>query len=84
MSTPGQVPLSGIVGGGASSGTWSGGNGKFLPNNTDMASSYTPTQAEIDSGSVTLTLTSEDPGGSCPGAVSKSITITFKKAPTAK
>jgi hypothetical protein len=83
MSTPEQVPLSGIVGGGASSGTWSGGNGQFLPNNTDLASSYTPTQLEIDSGSVILTLTSEDPGGSCPGALAKSRTITFKKAPTA-
>ncbi|MDR6843819.1 HYR domain-containing protein [Flavobacterium granuli] len=83
MSTPEQVPLSGIVGGGASSGTWSGGSGQFLPNNTDMASSYTPTQSEIDSGSVILTLTSEDPGGPCPGAVAKSRTITFKKAPTA-
>jgi hypothetical protein len=84
MSTPEQVQLSGIVGGGASSGTWSGGNGQFLPNNTDLATSYTPTQLEIDSGSVILTLTSEDPGGSCPGAVAKSRTITFKKAPTAE
>ncbi|PZX94442.1 hypothetical protein DOS84_07425 [Flavobacterium aquariorum] len=83
MTTPGEVPLSGIVGGGASSGTWSGGNGTFFPNNSDLATSYTPTQAEIDLGSVTLTLTSEDPGGLCPGAVSRSKTITFKKAPIA-
>jgi|GEM_PF-5927412 len=83
MTTPGEVALSGIVGGGASSGTWSGGNGTFFPNNSDLATSYTPTQAEIDLGSVTLTLTSEDPGGLCPGAVSRSKTITFKKAPIA-
>ncbi|TAH27542.1 MAG: hypothetical protein EAZ07_01310 [Cytophagales bacterium] len=42
----------------ASGGIWSGGSGTFSPNNTSLNATYLPTQAEISSGLVTLTLTS--------------------------
>jgi hypothetical protein len=42
---------------------------------------YTPTAAEIAAGSVTLTLTTNDPAGPC-GAVSSSTTITIYRAVT--
>ncbi|HNC44761.1 MAG TPA: NHL repeat-containing protein, partial [Acidobacteriota bacterium] len=37
---------------------------------------YTPTPAEVSSGSVTLTLTADDPPGPC-GSVSDTVTITY-------
>lgn len=49
----------------ATGGVWSGGNGVYAPSNTSLAMSYTPTQAEIANGSVTLTLTSSGAGSSC-------------------
>src|SRR5690606_17322096 len=41
----------------ASGGIWSGGNGTFDPDPNTLNAIYTPTQAEIDSGGVVLTLT---------------------------
>jgi hypothetical protein len=70
--------LAGAIGGGASSATWSGGAGSFIPNNTTTNATYTPTAGEITAGSVTLTLTTDDPTGPC-GAVNASIVITFDK-----
>nr|MCU0416649.1 gliding motility-associated C-terminal domain-containing protein [Cytophagaceae bacterium] len=59
---------------------WSGGSGTFVPNNTTATASYTPTAAEITSGSVTLTLTTTG-NGLCPAA-SDQMTITIQAAPT--
>src|SRR5262249_29117580 len=70
------VPLSGTIGGGATSATWSGGTGTFNPNNTTLNATYTPSAAEITAGSVTLTLTTNDPAGPC-GAVSDAMSITI-------
>ncbi len=58
--------LAGVLGGAAISGTWSGGAGTFNPNATALTASYTPNAAEIIAGSVTLTLTTDDPSGPCP------------------
>jgi len=66
---------------GASFGIWSGGAGSFSPSTTDLNATYTPTAAEIASGSVTLTLTSLD-NGTC-NAVTDDVTYTFTDAPTA-
>jgi len=44
---------------------WVGGNGTFSPNRSSAIATYTPTPAEITSGSVTLTLTSVNAGGGC-------------------
>ena len=71
-----RVDLQGAVGGGASTGTWSGGAGTFSPRATALNASYTPTAAEIAAGRVTLSLTTNDPAGPCP-AVSDPVTITI-------
>jgi hypothetical protein len=71
-----QVSLAGSVGGGATSGTWSGGAGSYSPRNTALNATYTPTASEIAAGSVTLTLTTGDPAGPCP-PVSDQVKITI-------
>ena len=76
-----SATLSGTVGGSASSGTWTGGTGTFSPNNTTLTATYTPSATEITAGTVTLTLTTDDPAGACD-PVSASTTITIDPAPT--
>src|SRR5436309_1898266 len=71
-----QVWLAGAVSGGATSGTWSGGAGTYSPNASALNATYTATAAEKAAGSVTLTLTSNDPAGPCP-AVNDAMRITF-------
>lgn len=66
--------LNGTVGG-TTTGVWTGGNGVFVPNNTTLNATYTPTAAEIAAGSVTLTLNTTN-NGSCPPA-SDQVTITY-------
>ena len=56
-----QAHLAGVVGGGATSGTWSGGGGTFSPSASALNATYTPTAAEIAAASVTLTLTTAGP-----------------------
>ena len=52
-------------GGAASTGIWSGGLGIFTPNASTLNASYTPTSAEESTGSILLTLTTNDPSGTC-------------------
>ena len=73
--------LNGSIGGGATSATWSGGNGTFDPSNADLNAIYTPSVDEISDGFVTLTLTSNDPTGPCE-PVSDQVTITLDLVPT--
>ncbi|ASS48080.1 MAG: hypothetical protein CHH17_04870 [Candidatus Fluviicola riflensis] len=54
---------------------WNGGLGAFAPDNTTAATTYFPTAAEIASGSLTLTLQSDDVSG-CPD-VTDDMTIFF-------
>ncbi|HMW02321.1 MAG TPA: proprotein convertase P-domain-containing protein, partial [Acidobacteriota bacterium] len=75
------VTLAGIIGGSASNGTWSGGAGTFNPNNTTLNAVYTPSAGEVTAGTVTLTLTTDDPTGPCL-AVSDTMTITINPAAT--
>ena len=70
------ILLNGSFGGAASSAQWSGGLGTFFPNNGQLNAQYTPTATEIANGSVTLTLTTDDPIGPCTDA-SDQITYTF-------
>ena len=72
----GTVTLAGTVGGSASSGTWSAASGTFS-NPASLTSTYTPT---ITSGTITLTLTSNDPVGPCP-AVTDLMIITVTPGP---
>ena len=74
--------LAGSFGGAASSATWSGGGGNFIPNSTTLNATYTPSASEITAGSATVTLTTDDPAGAC-GAVSASMTITINPAAVA-
>ncbi len=77
----GSVALNGIVGGSAASGVWSGGSGTFS-NVNSLTSSYTPTVGEVGTGSVILTLTSNDPIGPCP-AVASTVTLNISSSPSA-
>ncbi len=70
------VTLAGSIGGAATSGTWTGGAGTFTPNATTLNAVYTPTAAEITAGTVTLTLTTDDPTGPC-GAVNANMIVTI-------
>jgi hypothetical protein len=74
-----NVTLAGIVGGSATSGTWSGGTGTFNPNANTLNAVYTPSATEIAAGSVELTLTTNDPAGPCP-AVSDRVRIIINPA----
>ncbi len=76
------VQLAGVVSGGASGGTWSGGTGTFTPNASTLAATYLPSAAEIAAGGVTLTLTTNDPAGPC-GAASDQVRITINPAAVA-
>ena len=64
----------------ASGGIWSGGAGTYAPNSTSLNTVYTPTAAEIASGSVILTLTTTGNGTCYPE--SDIIVINFTPAPT--
>ncbi|MES2284496.1 MAG: PKD domain-containing protein [Bacteroidota bacterium] len=72
----GTLTLAGSIGGSATSGTWTGGAGTYTPNNTTLNCTYTLSSFEISSGSVTLTLTTDDPPGSCTSA-NDQMQITF-------
>ena len=72
--------LAGTIGGSATSATWStSGTGSF-GNAGNLTTTYTPGAADITAGSVTLTLTTNDPTGPCP-AVSDFLVLTIIRAP---
>lgn len=73
----GTITLAGSVGGGATSGTWSAPTGTFS-SVSNLASTYTPS---ITTGTVTLTLTSNDPAGPCPSVLDQMI-VTVNPIPT--
>jgi gliding motility-associated-like protein len=50
----------------ATGGTWSGGSGTFFPSANTLNASYSPSQAEIANGQVTLALTSTGNGPCSP------------------
>ncbi|OIP03524.1 MAG: hypothetical protein AUJ97_04365 [Bacteroidetes bacterium CG2_30_32_10] len=74
------VSLNGSVSG-ATGGRWSGGLGLFTPNVTTLNAVYTPTAAELLSGVLNLTLTSEGNGTCNP--VLDVVKIDFSPSPTA-
>ncbi|MDX1652956.1 MAG: PKD domain-containing protein, partial [Brumimicrobium sp.] len=76
-----EVTLNGVVGGATTTGIWSGGNGNFSLNNTDLNATYTPTPAEVSNGFVILTLTSTN-NQNCT-AVSDNVQIQFIAPPIA-
>jgi gliding motility-associated-like protein len=60
-----DIKLNGSVTGAATSGTWSGGTGKYTKNNTDLTGTYTPTDADKANGNVKFYLTTNKTG-LCP------------------
>ncbi len=74
------VTLAGAYGGSATSASWSGGGGSFNPNANTTNAVYTPSTAEKIAGTVTLTLTTDDPAGPC-GAASGFVIITLTNTP---
>ncbi len=77
------INLNGVIGGAASTLTWStSGDGTF-DNNTSASAQYTPGTNDITNGSVTITITSDDPDG--PGLclpASDDLIITIGPQPT--
>jgi hypothetical protein len=71
-----STTLNGSISGSANIGAWSGGAGNYNPNSASLTATYTPTQAERLSGTLTLTLTSADPDGPC-GSVTDDAILTF-------
>ena len=65
----------------ATGGQWSGGSGTFNPNANSLNAIYTPTAAEIASGSLKLFLTTTG-NGTC-NSVTDSLTISFTPSPSA-
>ncbi len=72
------------IGGPATTATWSTtGTGTFSPSTTwtsPAGTTYIPSAADSAAGSVTITLTTDDPPGACP-ASSGSMTLTIKPSP---
>ncbi|MCX6314316.1 MAG: fibronectin type III domain-containing protein [Sphingobacteriales bacterium] len=77
-----DVTLAGSIGGSATTATWTGGTGTFNPDNTSLTAVYTPSAAEITAGTVTLTLTTDDPAGVCAAATDQMV-ITIRPSATA-
>lgn len=76
------VVLAATLGGSATSGTWSGGTGTYVPNNSSPTAVYTPSTTETTAGTVSLTYTTNDPTGPCT-SVNDQMTITINQLPTA-
>jgi hypothetical protein len=76
-----NVTLNGSISGSALSASWSGGSGSFNPNANTLNAVYTPSAAEIAAGQVMLTLTTNDPTGSC-GPANDQVKITINPNPT--
>lgn len=64
-----SVKLLGSFGGSATSVSWSGGQGTFEDKH-NLITTYTPTEDEFAQGTITLTLTTNDPDGPCTPASS--------------
>ena len=75
----GTLQLNGIVGGAASSGSWTSSNGGTFSNANSLTSTYTPPEGFI--GTIVLTLTTNDPPGPC-NSVTDTVTITVIPTPT--
>ncbi|MFH1320500.1 MAG: T9SS type A sorting domain-containing protein [Bacteroidota bacterium] len=74
--------LSGTIGGSASTSTWTtSGTGSF-DNASLLAATYTPSAVDIAAGTVTLTITTNDPAGPCTTA-SDAMILTIDQASTA-
>ena len=76
-----DIILNGLVGGATTTGEWTGGVGSYSISNTDLTATYSPTAAEIASGTMFLTLTSTNNGGCL--SVNDNVQINFVAPPIA-
>ncbi len=67
--------------GSGNTGVWSGGTGKFTPDDSSLTAQYTPSTSEISAQQVKLYLTTISSGGCLPGK--DSVTIAIQAGPTA-
>ena len=75
------VQLNGSIGGQATSGHWTtSGSGTFQPDANTIDATYCPSSGDVTSGSLTLTLVTNDPAGSC-GPESDSATLVLTHGP---
>lgn len=74
-----NVSLSGTIGGAATTASWTSSGTGIFNNSSLLNATYTPSPLDIISGSVVLTLTTNDPIGPC-GAVSDQMTVTINTA----
>ena len=82
ICSTGTYTLAGSIGGVATSLTWTtSGTGTFN-NATSATAIYTPSAADKTAGTVTLTLTTNDPAGTCTSATD-SMVLTITPLPTA-
>ncbi|MBL4657512.1 MAG: T9SS type A sorting domain-containing protein, partial [Flavobacteriales bacterium] len=72
--------LAGTMGGAASSVTWTSSGSGVFDDSTSTTASYTPSSADVTAGFVTLTITTDDPGGLC-FAASDSMQLTINSNP---
>lgn len=75
------IQLDGSVQSATGTGTWTGGTPNGFSKQDDPKARYTPTTAERNAGSITLTLTSTGKDDCAP--VSRDVTITFAPSPGA-
>lgn len=80
VCTGDSITLAGTIGGSATSATWSGGTGIFIPNSSTLNAVYVPSASEYAAGTVTLTLTTNDPTGPCTFS-SSNVTFSFYELP---
>jgi gliding motility-associated-like protein len=76
-----SVNLNGAIIGATNTGTWSGGNGTYSPNDSTLNAVYTPTASEISAGTLILTLTSTNNGGCL--SENDAVQINFRLKPSA-
>ena len=76
-----DVPLNGSFGGGATSASWTTTGSGIFDDANSLAATYTPSVDDIIAGTVTLTLTTDDPVGPCP-ANSSDVIVTINAGVT--
>jgi len=77
-----SITLSGNLSGTGSSSLWSSSGSGTFDDTSKLNAAYTPSSADITSGSITLTLASNDPPGACTVSLD-SMVLTFASPPIA-
>jgi gliding motility-associated-like protein len=70
------VSVTGVIGGSATSLTWSSSGTGTFDDATSASAVYTPSVADLSSGSVTISLATDDPSGVC-GITTDDMVVTF-------